>query len=114
MNTRKQGNIGEDIAVAHLKKHGYKILQRNFSCQFGEVDIVAQQEDYIVFVEVKSRSNTSFGMPREAVDWRKQQRIVNCASLWLTAKRKVGSPVRFDVVEVLDGNVNVLVDAFRP
>ena len=83
MNTRSVGNKGEDIAAAYLKKHGYTIVERNYNCRFGEIDIIAKQNSYIVFVEVKARSSTAFGMPREAVDWRKQQTIVQCSKLWL-------------------------------
>ena len=113
MNTRRVGSHGEDIAAAYLKKSGYKVLQRNFNCRFGEVDIIARDGDYIVFVEVKARADTSFGAPREAVDWHKQQRIIKCANAWLTIKKQYGAPVRFDVVEVLAGNVTLIRDAFR-
>ncbi len=113
MNTRSIGNKGEDIATDYLKKHGYKIVERNYNCTFGEIDIVAKQGAYIVFIEVKSRSSTAFGMPREAVDWHKQQTIIQCSKLWLTTHKLYGSAVRYDVVEVLNGQVTVLADAFR-
>ena len=113
MNTRSVGNEGEDIAAKYLTKQGYKVLQRNYNCHYEEIDIVATDGNYIVFVEVKSRTNTAFGMPREAVDWRKQKRITDCARSWLVANRKYGSNVRFDVVEVLNGEVTLLKDAFR-
>ena len=114
MNTRKVGQRGEDVAVEYLKLHGYVILSRNFNCHFGEIDVVAWDGEYVAFVEVKSRSDTSFGLPREAVDWRKQKTIVKCAEYWLYKNKRVGVPVRFDVVEVLSGEVNHIVDAFRP
>lgn len=113
MNKRQQGGIGEDIAAKYLQKQGYKILQRNYFCHFGEIDIVAQDGAYIVFVEVKARTSYAFGAPREAVDWRKQQTIVQCAKLWLTANGKYGAPVRFDVVEVMPEQVTLFRDAFR-
>ena len=74
---------------------------------------MAQDGAYIVFVEVKARTSYAFGAPREAVDWRKQQTIVQCAKLWLTANGKYGAPVRFDVVEVMPEQVTLLRDAFR-
>lgn len=113
MNTHIVGVKGEDIATEYLTKHKYKVLQRNYNCQFGEIDIIAQQGKYIVFIEVKSRKDDSFGLPREAVDIHKQQTIIACAKLWLAQKRLYGKCVRFDVVEVLDGKVNLIKDAFR-
>lgn len=113
MNKRLEGSLGEDAAAKYLVKQGYKILQRNYFCHFGEIDIVAQDGGFVVFVEVKSRTSYKFGAPREAVDWRKQQTIVQCSKLWLTAHRKYGVPVRFDVVEVMPEQITLLKDAFR-
>lgn len=113
MNTREIGLTGEDAAVRYLKKHKYKILERNFRTAHGEVDIIAKQKKFYVFVEVKRRSGTQFGLPREAVTPRKQQTIVQCAKVWLVQKRLMGVPVRFDVVEILDDEISVLQDAYR-
>lgn len=112
MNTRTKGNIGEELAVKHLKKKGYKIIERNFSCQFGEIDIIAKHDNFYVFVEVKSRKTIDFGLPRYAVNIRKQQRIVTCAKWWLATHELMGSAVRFDVVEVIGQDVNVIENAF--
>ena len=112
MNTRTKGNIGEDLAAKHLKKHGYKIVERNYTCQFGEVDIVAKHQNYYVFLEVKSRKSTDFGLPRYAVNTRKQQTIIACAKWWLARNELMGVPVRFDVVEVVGEHVNVIQNAF--
>ncbi len=112
MNTRTKGNIGEDLAVKHLKKQGYKIVERNFSCHFGEIDIIATHKNYCVFVEVKSRKSADFGLPRYAVNVRKQQTIVACAKWWLAANQLMGKPVRFDVVEIVGTDVNVIQNAF--
>lgn len=114
MNTRRVGALGEDIAVKYLVKHGFKILARNFTCHFGEVDIVAMEKDTVVFVEVKWRKDESFGKPREAVNWRKQQTIIKCANYWLYKNEKVGLPVRFDVMEIMGSELVFLRDAFRP
>lgn len=113
MNTRQVGTKGEDIAVKYLSKHGYKILERNFTAPHGEIDIVAKHGKYVVFVEVKRRNNYLFGLPREAVTPAKQKTIVTCATLWLAQNKLTGKPVRFDVVEVVGEEVSVLQDAFR-
>ena len=114
MNKRLVGQRGEDAAINYLKSHNYIILDRNFYCHFGEIDVVAWDGEFVVFIEVKSRSDTAFGLPRQAVDWRKQKTIIKCAEYWLYKNKRVGVPVRFDVVEILAGNVNHIIDAFRP
>lgn len=114
MNTRVVGRQGENIACEYLSKHKYKIIDRNFTCRFGEIDIVAWDGETVIFVEVKARKDDSFGMPREAVDYRKQQTIVRCATYWLYKKKQMGVPVRFDVVEILGDSVTHIQDAFRP
>lgn len=114
MNTRAIGAKGEDIAAEYLQRNGYKILARNFNCSYGEIDIIALHNGFYVFVEVKSRNSLAFGMPREAVIPYKQQRIISCARYWLFKKHKTGVPVRFDVVEVVDGTPSIIADAFRP
>lgn len=114
MNTRVVGRHGEDLAVKYLLKHKYKILARNFSCEFGEIDIIAWDRTSIIFIEVKARKDDKFGLPREAVNWHKQQTIIRCANYWLYRMRQTGRPVRFDVIEVLDGEITHIEDAFRP
>ena len=79
MDTRAIGTVGEDTAVGYLKKHGYKILERNFNCRYGEIDIIAQHGDYCVFIEVKSRNSLACGRPIEAVKPYKQSRIISSA-----------------------------------
>ncbi len=114
MNNRKSGIEGENIAVEYLKRHGYKILDRNFACKTGEIDIICERENMLVFVEVKARENTNYGMPCEAVTSSKIRSIVKTAEAYLLKKRRINSPCRFDVVEVLRGEVNHIEDAFRP
>lgn len=114
MNNRKSGIEGENIAVEYLKRHGYKILDRNFACKTGEIDIICERENMLVFVEVKARENTNYGMPCEAVTSSKIRSIVKTAEVYLLKKRRINSPCRFDVVEVLRGEVNHIEDAFRP
>lgn len=113
MNTHIVGQRGEDAAIEHLKQHGYTILDRNFRSRFGEIDVIAWDGEYVAFIEVKARKDYAFGTPREAVNWHKQQTIIKCAEYWLFKNKRVGVPVRFDVVEVLPDKINHIVDAFR-
>jgi putative endonuclease len=100
---KKRGQKGEDIACAYLEKKGYTILERNFRCKIGEVDIVACDAQTLAFAEVKARTRTDYGMPRDAVDRRKQWKLVRCAQIYCKMhKSRLGhlSP-RMDIVEVL-------------
>ena len=112
MNTRTKGNLGEDLAVKYLKKHGYKIVERNYTCQFGEIDIIAKHNGFYVFLEVKSRATADFGLPRYAVNVRKQQTIIACAKWWLARNQLMGSAARFDVVEIVGDQVYLIENAF--
>ena len=114
MNTRVVGRWGEDVAAKYLSNHKYKIVDRNFTCHYGEIDLIVWDGESVIFVEVKSRKDDGFGLPREAVNWHKQQKIVKCANYWLYKNRQTGVPVRFDVVEILGDKVTHIIDAFRP
>lgn len=100
---RRLGFKGEGLAVKHLKNKGYKILQRNFRCKSGEIDIIASLGEVIAFVEVKTRTGDAFGTPAEAVDARRKQRYKNAANYFMySTGRDVNEYiVRFDVVEVI-------------
>ena len=76
MNTRKIGTVQEQRVAGWLKQHGYDIVEHNFSCRFGEIDLIARKDGYLIFVEVKYRSNRGYGSPCEAVDHRKQKRSI--------------------------------------
>lgn len=95
------GKYGEDVAVRFLEQKGYKIIERNFSCRQGELDIIAKNNGYIVFIEVKTRSNFLYGMPGEAVGRDKQKHIYKVAKYYLHIHKLENHFVRFDVVEVL-------------
>ncbi len=114
MNTRIVGRKGEDVAADYLRKHKYQIIDRNYNCHFGEIDIVAWDGKSVIFAEVKARKDDKFGLPREAVNVHKQQTIVRCAQYWLYRKKQTGVPVRFDVIEILGDQINHIKDAFRP
>lgn len=100
-NRRRLGEQKERIVCAWLAQHGYVIIERNFRCRMGEIDIVAREGGYLVFVEVKYRSSGVSGLPEEAVDARKQRAISKAALYYLTRHRyKETTQVRFDVAAV--------------
>jgi len=94
------GKRGEDIAVAYLKNRGYRIIERNYKCLFGEIDIVAKDGDTVVFVEVKSRKSEKFGDPQGAVGWEKQKKISRISLKYLEEKHLYPCDARFDVVAI--------------
>jgi putative endonuclease len=93
------GSKGEDLAVTFLRKKGFRIISRNYKNYIGEIDIIAQDGETVVFIEVKTRANDSFGFPFESVHRRKRQKLRNLALLYL---KKAGEelPVRFDVLSI--------------
>ena len=93
------GDFGEDQACRFLKMHRYRILERNFSCRMGEVDVIARTGRFIVFVEVKLRKNADFGEAKEFVTPAKQRRVIAAAEYWLM-KHPTELQPRFDVIEV--------------
>lgn len=99
MAARLLGAYGEMQAKTYLERKGFKILDMNFTCRFGEIDIVAQDRHTIIFVEVKTRRNGSFAQAREYVTKTKQRRVATAAELWLAQNPTKRQP-RFDVVEV--------------
>jgi len=100
--TRKNlGKDGEKIAISFLKKRGYQILEKNYRCRLGEIDIVAKDKEKIVFVEVKTRSSLIFGLPQEAVSYSKQLRLTRLALTYLSYHKLKDIPCRFDVVGIL-------------
>ncbi|MGC8784453.1 MAG: YraN family protein [Armatimonadota bacterium] len=99
MDNRETARAGERIAAQYLSRKGCTILQQNWRCPHGEVDIVAQDGDTILFIEVKARHNIEYTLPREAVDERKQARLRRCAELYLSLFYP-DAVCRFDVVEV--------------
>lgn len=94
------GNFGEDIAAKFLQSKGYTIVARNFRIRSAEIDIIAQIDGVLVFAEVKARSNIRHGLPSEAVNFRKQQKIIQAASAFLQDENFADCACRFDVVEI--------------
>ena len=100
-DTKLLGRWGEELAAEHLKSRGYKITGLNYRCRMGEIDLIAQSRRYLVFCEVKYRTDRRKGMPSEAVHIRKQQVISRCALYYMTVNGVWGCPCRFDVVGIL-------------
>ena len=99
--TSELGARGEQIAVAYLTDSGLHVLDRNWRCREGELDVVAREDDALVFCEVKTRRGTGYGHPVEAVTLAKSRRIRVLAQRWLAAHDEHARDVRFDVVGVL-------------
>ncbi len=111
MDSRQLGIYGELVSARYLRKKGYKILQTNFHSRFGEIDIIAQTDETLIFVEVKTRVADSLVRPMEAVTLAKQRKIKSAALFYLSKTEKE-MDVRFDVIEVLavtDGDKKVKI-----
>jgi putative endonuclease len=99
---RRLGDAGEEVAAQHLAAQGYRIVARNHRCRLGEVDLVAEQGELLVFVEVRTRTSARFGAPAETVGARKQARVVHAARDFLARWRGPERGARFDVISVVD------------
>lgn len=114
MNNKLKGKTGEELACSYLKKNGYSILDRNYSTDVGEIDIVATDTKTLIFVEVKARSSEDYGYPGEAVTYVKRRKINQVAAQYMKKYRFFNVDVRFDVIEVYleQRTVNHIVNAF--
>ena len=99
MQRQTLGKWGESQAADYLQARGLRIICRNFRCPLGEIDIIAQDDDCLVFCEVKTRSSSQYGFPQEAVSRAKQQKIAQVA-LWYLSNQAITVDVRFDVVAI--------------
>lgn len=99
MDKAQKGKAGEDFACRILSEKGYRIIERNHHSRYGEIDIIAESDNALAFVEVKARKQNGKTMPREAVDARKQRKIILTAMLYLQS-HSAQKPPRFDVFEV--------------
>ena len=115
--SRAAGTHGEALAAAYLRRRGFQLIGHSYHCRFGEIDLIAMDGKTLCFIEVKTRSNLSVGLPREFVTAQKQQRIRKTAA-WYLAEKELECPVRFDVAEVYTGaggqleKIEYLEDAF--
>lgn len=101
INQRQElGKEGEDFAADYLQKQGYEIIDRNFECKQGEIDIIAKDKNEYVFIEVKTRQNLHYGMPCEAVDERKQKHILNATKYYIYSHKLEDQYIRIDVIEI--------------
>lgn len=111
------GKQGEDIAAAYLKRRRYGIVERNYRCAFGEVDIIAVKKGVVVFIEVKTRSSHAYGSPETSVTPRKQRQLAKVALFFLQSRNMLDRDARFDVVEVDVGDreerVRIIENAFE-
>ena len=98
-NKTELGTWGEAIAAEALRSRGFTVVEQNYRSRYGEIDIIARSDDYLVFVEVKLRKSAYFGAAREFVDLRKQERLRATASMWLEEHETSLQP-RFDVIEI--------------
>jgi len=114
---KKLGNRGETVALSFLQTRGYTILETNYRTSFAEIDIIAKDRDCFCFIEVKTRHSIKKGLPKEAVTYTKQKKIILGASFYLKDKNQMNSRVRFDVVEIMEDkghfDVNLIKNAFQ-
>ncbi len=113
------GAIGEDAALKYLQERGYTVIARNYRCRLGELDIIAEKEKVLVFVEVKCRRGLAFGRPEEGIGRSKRQKMLQLANYYLMENGRKDQACRFDVVAViLDAStreikdIELIVDAF--
>ena len=97
---KEVGQRGEDLAVDYIQNSGYTVLERNYRCKLGEVDIIARDNDTLVFIEVRTRSSIDFGLPQESINRRKRHQISKVALEYLTRKKLKNIPARFDVIAI--------------
>lgn len=113
MNRRKEGAYYENLVAEYLKTQGYEILEKNYRCRIGEIDLIAKEGETLVFVEVKYRRDDKMGNPKEAVN-RKKQKISMTASYYLMREcGRMDIPCRFDVAAVLGEQIEVVKNAFE-
>lgn len=99
---RRIGLVGEELAANYIKNKGYNVLDRNYRTKLGELDIIARKQDIVIFIEVKTRTSGAYGMPSEAVNYKKQQTIRKLSQQYILYKKldKGRFNYRFDVIEV--------------
>lgn len=112
MDKRQEGFLGEEMAVQSLRERGYRILQRNYANRFGEIDIIAEDNGYLVFVEVKKRASGRFGGPFSAIDRRKKEHLIRTAQGYLKEQKACNRQARFDVVGIEGDRLQIIKNAF--
>lgn len=112
MHNVKLGRKGERKARWYLRRRWWKILEKNYKSPFGEVDIIAKKREVIAFIEVKTRLTDDYGAPSEAVTEQRKRRYIAAAKYYF-AGRQIDCTVRFDIIEVFRGRINVIENAFH-
>ena len=113
MNTRNIGGIYEEKTARYLKQNNFQIIRRNYWCKVGEIDIIAIKENILRFIEVKYRKNDLYGTPLEAVNKRKQNKIIKAASWFLTENKQYEHmQCSFDVMAVTDNRIEYIFNSF--
>jgi len=118
MDNKLLGEKGEKAAAEYLENNGYHVIERNYKCKLGEIDIIAVDNDTIAFIEVKTRSSDAYGQPGEAVNYHKQKKIIQAALSYISNKKLFDWMSRFDVVEVITDSdriidINLIKNAFE-
>ncbi len=113
MNRREMGKQKEELAACYLQKCGYEILDHNYPCRFGEVDIVAKDGNYLCFIEVKYRSSSQYGAPDGLISEKKKKRICLTSRFYMKQKYyPTDIPVRYDVVLIIGEKIKLIKNAF--
>jgi len=112
LSSKLRGEHAEERAAAHLRRQGLQILERNYRCRGGEIDLICNDSGQLVFVEVRFRSRGDFGGALESIDCRKQRRLIAAARHYLAGEGRE-RPCRFDVVAITAGELQWLRDAFQ-
>lgn len=118
MANKKLGDLGEEYAAQFLKRNGYRILTRRYRCRYGEIDIIAREKNVLVFVEVRSKSDTNHGLPYETINYAKRKHIERVAVEFQKRYRLLDYDCRFDCVSALFGDnyklkhIELIKDAF--
>jgi len=100
IDNKEKGRIGEELATKYLKSNGYNVLERNYRTNMGEIDIIAIKSNLLIFIEVKTRTSTYFGYPYEAVNIKKQDKIIKTSWMYMKQKKLFDYQVRYDIIEV--------------
>jgi putative endonuclease len=116
LNKQDLGKLGEKLAVKYLKGEDYQIIEQNYRCRFGEIDVIAYKDNYLIFVEVKTKQNENFGSPQEEVDFHKQRKLEQLALYYISQHSEWKVDFRFDVIGILykeeDHQLSHLKNAF--
>lgn len=107
------GRWGEEKAKSYIEEKGFKIIEKNFRISRGEIDLIAEKENTIIFIEVKTRKNSFFGPPQSAVNFKKQNKIKKVAKYFLVNNNYKDYKKRFDVIAIIYNNKNIDIEHYK-